>query len=253
MRGLKDKTALVTGAARGMGNATARRLAEEDVKVYMVDLPGEELEHSMDDFGRRDNILLLPCDVSDEAQVKEAARKVRSKEGSIDFLINIAGINVFSTIDKMPLPDWNRIFAVNVTGTMLMMKHFSPFLRDEAGSIVNMGSVSAHIGSDYGSAYSMTKGAVISLSQAIAQELSSRGIRVNAVAPGWVDTAFTDQGVNRTENPEQLRAYADSLHLKGRIARVEEVASSIAFLLSDEASFITGQTLYVDGGFMVKR
>lgn len=199
------------------------------------------------------DVHFIPVDVSDEASVAQAAAKVNATFDRLDALVNIAGINLHRRIEDMSPEAWDKMMGVNVTGMFLMMKHFVPLMRDTGGAIVNMGSVSAYVGSDGYAAYHTTKGAVISLTKSVALEFAEYNIRVNAVAPGWVNTQFTDDALALTENPDEIRAGAGNAHVLGRMAEPDEIAASIAFLLSEEASFISGETLFVDGGFMVKR
>lgn len=248
------KTAVVTGASRGIGAATVRRLCESGCQVFMLDILEHELMETAQKYKKLDYpVYPQVIDVSSENQIDDFFTLLGNKGVTVDYLVNIAGVNVFSTVEEMSLEDWNRLFSINVTGPMLMLKHAVPLMKKKGGSVVNMGSVSADIGSDIGSAYCMSKGAVMSFTKSTAQEMAPYGIRVNAVAPGWVDTSFTDEGVNRADNPQELRSYANSLHLTGRIGKPEEIAEAIEFLLSERASFITGHILYVDGGFTVKR
>jgi NAD(P)-dependent dehydrogenase (short-subunit alcohol dehydrogenase family) len=247
MGSLHGKVAVITGAARGMGLATASRLAQDGATVYRLDrAPAPPINTP------EDSSFYLATDVSDEASVQASANYIKTAHGQVDYLVNIAGINQLQRIADTTPESWDRMMAVNVTGMFLMMKHIVPLMPNGA-AIVNMASVSAYVGSDGYAAYVTTKGAVISLTQSVALEFAAHGIRVNAVAPGWVATQFTQDGIALADDPDALRAAANKAHVLNRIAQPEEVANAIAFLLSDRASFITGETLFVDGGFMVKR
>ena len=186
------------------------------------------------------------ADVSDES----AMARVLGAIGPLSGLVCVAGTNARGRVEALSWEDWRRVMAVNVRGTMLAMKHAD--LSDGAG-IVLTSSVSAHVGCDGYTAYHTSKGAVLGLMRATSGEFAPRGIRVNAVSPGWVDTGFTDRALADLPDGEAIRARAGAAHILGRMAAPAEIAEAILFLLSDEASFVTGTELIVDGGFLRKR
>lgn len=185
-------------------------------------------------------------DVSDEAAMAEAL----AAAGPLSGLICIAGTNARGRVEDLSWDDWRRVMAVNVRGTMLAMKQAQ--LRD-GGAIVLTSSVSAHIGCDGYTAYHTSKGAILGLMRATSGEFAPRGIRVNAVSPGWVDTPFTDRALAELPDGASIRENAGAAHILGRMAQPEEIARAMVFLLSDKARFITGTELVVDGGFLRKR
>ncbi|MEL6150739.1 MAG: SDR family oxidoreductase, partial [Chloroflexota bacterium] len=198
--------------------------------------------------------MFIACDISDEAQVKAAFTAIDTQFGGLYGLCNVAGINHQANVLDMELEAWNHMMAVNVRGMVLTMKYALPLMRKHgSGSIVNMASVSGMIGSVGYAAYHTTKGAVMALTRSVSQEFVADNVRVNAVAPGWVNTRFTDDALARTDDPEGIRATAGEFHALGRMAEPHEVAEAAVFLLSDDASFVTAETLFVDGGFMIKR
>lgn len=255
MTRFRSKTALVTGAAGGgMGTATARLFAAEGANVVLLDLPATRGAQIADeicaDGGRA---VFVPADLLHEEQIQAAIQRTAQEFGGLDYLVNIAGINLLCSVEEMQVSAWDRMMNINVRAMALTMKHAIPLLEVRGGAVVNMASVAAFVGSVGYAAYVTTKGAVISLTRSAAVELAPLGIRVNAVAPGWVDTPFTDAGVALAPDPELARAGALTQHVLGRMAQPEEVAQGIAFLCSQAAAFVTGETLFVDGGFMVKR
>jgi NAD(P)-dependent dehydrogenase (short-subunit alcohol dehydrogenase family) len=249
------KTAVVTGAGGAIGAATARMLAAQGAAVALLDLSTSKAGQIADEIMETGvKARFFPCNVKEEADVQAALEGTSGELGVPSMLVTVAAVNITGRIDELRVEDWDEMMAVNVRGVFLPIKHCVPFMKAlGGGAIVNMSSVSAFIGANGGAPYHTTKGAVLSMTRALAQELASFHIRVNAVCPGWVDTPFTDAYIERQPDPGALRAYANGLHALGRMARPEEVAEAVCWLLSDRASFSTGTELFVDGGFMIKR
>jgi NAD(P)-dependent dehydrogenase (short-subunit alcohol dehydrogenase family) len=232
---------VVTGASGGIGKEIVRHFSDQGATVVGWDAaPANQSERT------------LKVDVTNEADVDRATRATLDLLGGIDTLVTSAAALKSAPITEMSLEDWNTVIGVNVTGTFLTVKHLGPAIVDH-GSIVLMSSVTAYIGAVTTSAYATSKGAIVSFGRAISQEFSTRGVRVNTVCPGWVDAGFTDQVLQSAESPAEMRRSANASHLLGRMATPDEVARAVGFLASDNASFITGAELFVDGGFMVKR
>jgi NAD(P)-dependent dehydrogenase (short-subunit alcohol dehydrogenase family) len=217
------KRALVTGAGSGIGAAVARLLESEGATVVAADLTGTDVQ----------------LDVRDEAQVARAVRDV-------DVLVNVAGVGSTTTAPDTPLEVWEDVFAVNARGTFLCCKHAIPaMVARGGGSIVNIASVAAIVGLKNRAAYCASKGAVVSLTRALAVDHVADGIRVNAVCPGTVDTPWVRRLVD--DVGESLEALTARQPL-GRLGTPEEVAEAVAYLASDAASFVTGSVLVIDGG-----
>ena len=234
-------TVVVTGAAGGMGAAVTKLFRSKGFSVISLDLkPSENADHS------------FVGDVYDEKVWAEITELIVSNKLEVSSLINIAGRNYFDTIEEAQLDQWRDMFDVNVLGMVIGIKHITPFLKkSQNATIVNMSSISAHIGSVGYAAYVATKGAVDSLTKSLALELAPK-IRVNAVAPGWIETPFTVEGLNLADDPVAYRKNVENMHALKRVGTAEEIASVIYFLTSEESSFITGSILTADGGYLIK-
>lgn len=255
MNTLAGKAALVTGAARGIGAAIARLFAAEGAAVALLDLPGTtggQVASEIVSSGGQ--ALFIPTDVKEESQVSAAVQQIRETFGRLNIVVNAAAINRKTRIEAITVEEWDLIMAVNVRGTFLTIKHAVPLMRESGGgAIVNLSSVSAFIGSDGYAAYHATKGAVLSLARGLALELAQWNIRVNALCPGWVDTPFSNEALTVESDPDAARAAANASHVLGRMARPEEIAQAALFLVSDAGSFVLGESLVIDGGFMIKK
>ena len=245
MTSATPRVALVTGAARGIGLATARRFLAEDWRVALLDIEGELLNGAMAGIADPGNTLALTCDVSDAAGVAAAIDAIGKRFGRLDALVNNAGIAVFTPIMETSDADWSRVMEVNLTGPFLCTKAAVPVIREQGGgAIVNITSISGLRASTLRSAYGTSKAGLAHLTKQLAVELAAVGIRVNAVAPGPVETAMA----RAVHSPEIRADYHDAIPLN-RYGLEEELAEAIFFLCSDRASYITGQILAVDGGF----
>lgn len=235
------KTAIVTGAARGIGLATTDEFLARGWQVAMVDWDEAELAASA---AERDNVLALPHDVSDPEQVVRIVSETVSDFGRIDALVNNAGIADFGPIEQTDFKRWRHVMSVNLDAVFLLTQAATPALRTSRGAIVNIASISGLRASTLRVAYGTSKAAVIALTRQQAVELGEYGIRANSVAPGPVRTKLA----MAVHTPDIVAAYHDALPLN-RYGTEEELASAIVFLCSDDASYITGQNLAVDGGF----
>jgi NAD(P)-dependent dehydrogenase (short-subunit alcohol dehydrogenase family) len=243
------QVAIVTGAGSGIGRATALRLGAEGAVVACLDLVGDAADDTAATVVKDDGRALgVACDVSDADSVAAAVAGVVADLGPPQIVSNVAGIGRFIHTVDHPLDDWNRILAVNLTGTFLVCRATLPHLLENGGNIVNIASSAGLMGQPYSAAYCASKGGVVLLTKALAMEYVDRGVRVNAVAPGGIKTPLIDHfGFPDGANP---KLFAAMTSLMGW-GQPEEVAGVVAFLASDEARYITGAVMTIDGGITI--
>jgi 3-oxoacyl-[acyl-carrier protein] reductase len=244
MFSLKDKVALVTGASQGIGRATALALVEAGAKVAIAARNTEKLMSLAEEIlAAGGEALPVPMDVADAAQVKTGFQQLLAKLGKLDILVNNAAITRDTLALRMKLEDWDAVLRTNLTGAHLCIQQaLGAMLKQRAGRIINISSVVAETGNAGQANYVASKAGLIGLTRAIAVEVASRNITVNAIAPGFIATPMTDP--LSTELKDKMKAMIPL----GRFGSDRDVATAIVFLASDEAGYITGQVLDVNGG-----
>lgn len=253
MQGLKDRVAIVTGGSLGIGKATALTFCREGTKVVIADMLQEEGERVADAINQGGGqAIFVRTNVASEEDVIALVQKTLDTFGQLDFAVNNAGVGgVSSPTADYPLQEWQRVLDVNLNGVWFCMKHEIPaMLKEKSSVIVNMASIAGLVGFAGSAAYVASKHAVIGLTKVAAIEYGAQGLRINAVCPGFIQTPLLEKH-GFTEGSEVSKQVAQ-LHLLKRIGRPEEVAEMIVWLCSDYASFMTGNPLPVDAGFVVQ-
>jgi NAD(P)-dependent dehydrogenase (short-subunit alcohol dehydrogenase family) len=246
MRGLGGKGVLVSGGGRGIGRAAARRFLEEGARVYLAALEPDEVDATVRGLGDLGDVAGAPCDVREESDVVRTVQGAEAFLGRIDVLANNAGVAWKEAFLDISAESWDRMLAVNLRGMFLMAQATSRRMigSDVDGRIVNMASTNALGGEERFAHYNASKAGVLLLTRTMAVELGPRGIRVNCICPGFIDTPLNDALATEAE----MSAYERERIPMGRRGRDDEVAAAYAFLSSDDASFIHGAALVVDGG-----
>jgi 3-oxoacyl-[acyl-carrier protein] reductase len=238
---LEGKCALITGASGGIGGSIARALYGQGAKVALSGTRIDPLKALADDLG--DRAFIVPCNLSDVDAVKALPQKASEEMGSIDILVNNAGITKDNLFMRMSDDDWHQVIDINLTSTMHLMKSvMRTMMKKRFGRIINITSIVGVTGNAGQVNYAASKAGMIGMTKSFAQEIATRGITANCIAPGFIETAMT------AELPENvIKNMLDAIP-QGRMGQADEIAASVAFLASNEASYITGQTLHVNGG-----
>ncbi|WP_026286924.1 SDR family NAD(P)-dependent oxidoreductase [Gilvimarinus chinensis] len=250
---LEGKTVLVTGGGSGIGQSICLRMAQDGARVIILDLTQEAAAitaEKVSDLGGEFEV--YACDVANSSQVSQVLNEVTNKH-SIDILINNAGVAHVGNIENTSEEDLDRLYAVNVKGLYNVTLGVVRFMKSQgAGIIINMASIASSVGLADRFAYSMSKGAVLSMTMSLAKDYLSDGIRCNCISPGRVHTPFVDNFIakNYPDNGEEMFDKLSKSQPIGRMAKPEEIAGLVAYLCSEEAAFITGSNYPIDGGFI---
>ncbi len=252
-----EQRAIITGGGRGIGAATARGLAAEGASVVVAARSRDEIEAvatELRDAGHRASAVV--CDVTDPVEVEALRHQAEEILGGVDVLVNHAGLSASAPLKAIALETWNRIFAVNVTGTFLCTQAFVPAMVERGwGRVVNVASVAGKVGAPYIAAYAASKHAVVGFTRSVAAEVAAKGVTVNAVCPGYVETDMSVDTVERIvrktgKSPEEALASLERASPQGRLYAPEEVAYQVVSLCDPRAGGVNGQALVLDGGWV---
>lgn len=247
---LEGRIAVITGSASGIGRASAKEFAKEGAQVIVADINMAGAEETVKQIEAAGGVALaVKTDVARAESVEALVKQTLQSFGRINVLFNNAAIQVNKTVEDTTVEEWNREIGINLGGVFLCSKLFMPHLRNTKGCIVNMASVNGFFVEPLCAGYCATKGAIIALTKAMAIDHGKDGIRVNCICPGYIDAGLAWEYFEVQPNPAQARAAAGKLHALGRVGQPEEVGRLAVFLASDDASFMTGSSVVVSGGF----
>lgn len=247
---VKDRVAIVTGAAMGIGKGVATVLAREGARVAIADVNEEEGRRTAAELTQGGgDALFVRVDVGDESQVRAAVDETVERYGSLHILVNNAGIGVYTPVHETSIAEWERCLRVNLTGVFLCSKYALPHIRAAGGgSIVNIASVHAVQNVGGTAPYAASKGGVAALTRVMAIDYAKDMIRVNAICPGWIYTPLIERIFRESEDFEGMKKTVESRQLLGRLGAPEDIGYAVLYLVSDESAFVTGASLFVDSG-----
>jgi NAD(P)-dependent dehydrogenase (short-subunit alcohol dehydrogenase family) len=247
---LKDKVVVITGAASGIGRACAMEFAKAGATVIVADINLKGAQETVQQIEAiNGTAIAIKTDVSQPESVIQLVELTIKKYSKIDALVNNAAIQINKTIEHTTFLEWNQQMSINVGGIFLCSKYCLPYLRETKGSIVNMSSVNGFFVEPMCAGYCTTKAAIIGMTKAMAIDHGNEGVRVNCICPGYIDAGLAEGYFQSQPDPLKAREEAGKLHALWRIGRPEEVGKVAVFLASDDASFMTGASVVVDGGF----
>jgi len=247
---LEGRVVVITGSASGIGRASAKEFAKEGAQVVVADIKLAGAQETVKQIETAGGVALaVKTDVAVAESVQALVEQTLHFFGRINVLFNNAAIQVNKTVEDTTVEEWNREIGINLGGVFLCSKLFMPHLRNTKGCIINMASVNGFFVEPMCAGYCATKGAIITLTKAMAIDHGKEGIRVNCICPGYIDAGLAWEYFELQPNPAEARAAAGKLHALGRIGQPEEVGRLAVFLASDDASFMTGSTVVVSGGF----
>jgi NAD(P)-dependent dehydrogenase (short-subunit alcohol dehydrogenase family) len=255
LRRLQDRSALVTGAGRGIGRAIVERFLDEGARVMMTQRSGGEGLHVQHELAADfpDRVAFVEADITDSVQVERVVEATLDRFGRLDIVCNNAGRGLLRSVHETTDAEYESVMDVNVKGLFLVSRHaLAPMLEQRSGAIVNIGSVAGWVGFEADAAYCASKGAVLALTRQMALDYASRGIRINCICPGFVETEMMRVFIDSHAQPERIEREIVDMHPAGRVGQPAEVAAAAAFLASDDASFINGASLAVDGGLLAR-
>lgn len=240
---------MVTGGGQGIGRAITERLLQEGLSVVIGEIDQEAGEECVEALSALGEVHAVPTDVSDERAVKRLVSETQKRFKRLDYLVNNVGIAVNTSLDELSLEAWRRVLDTNLTAMFLTVKYAAPLLRQAKGAVVNIASTRALMSEPNTEAYAASKGGVLALTHALAMSLAPN-VRVNALSPGWIEVRDWQKASTRQSVQHRLEDRAQ--HPVGRVGTPHDVASMVAYLLSQESGFVTGQNMVVDGGMTRK-
>ncbi len=250
---LENKTAIVTGGGSGIGRAISILFAKQGAAVHILDFDSNGANKVVEEIKASGGTATAhQCDVSNQQQVTDIIKAIAAASGSIQLLINNAGVAHVGTVETTSEDDFNRLFNINVKGVYNCLQAAVPFMKETGGAIVNMASIASSVGIPDRFAYSMTKGAVVGITLSVAKDFLNDGIRCNCISPARVHTPFVDGFISKNYPGKEAEMFEKLSKTQpiGRMAKPDEIAHLVLYLCSDEASFITGCDYPIDGGFI---